>query len=69
MPRTPKKPTVEEKWSLLAEQVRKEAQNLPPGRARDAMLTKARQLDTASHLKDWISSPGLRPPIEQHSDE
>ena len=28
----------------------------------DALLKQARQLDTAIHLNEWASSPGLRPP-------
>jgi hypothetical protein len=27
-----------------------------------ALLTKVRQLDVASHINDWLASPGLRPP-------
>lgn len=62
MPRQTVKPPLEEKWKLLADKTRKEAEELPPGRARDAMLAKARQLDTASHVNEWLSSPGLRKP-------
>jgi hypothetical protein len=25
-------------------------------------LTKIRQLEVASHINDWLASPGLRPP-------
>lgn len=53
----------EQQWKLLAEQTREEAQKLPPGKARDAMLKKARQLETACHMSEWVSSPGLRPPL------
>jgi hypothetical protein len=35
---------------------------LPHGPARDTLLRKIRQLDTASHLNDWLRSPGLQPP-------
>ena len=33
-----------------------------PGLQRDAMLRKARLVDTASHINDWLTSPGLRTP-------
>jgi hypothetical protein len=28
----------------------------------DAILKKIRQLDTAAHLNEWLSSPGLQSP-------
>jgi hypothetical protein len=42
--------------------VREEADRLPPGPDRDALLKKAGQFDTAAHLDDWINSLGVRPP-------
>lgn len=51
-----------EKWKKMAEDARAEAAKLPPGPERDALLKQARQLDTASHMDDWASSSGLRPP-------
>lgn len=46
----------------FAEDVRKEAERLPPGEDRNDLLAKARQADTASDLHDWLASPGLQPP-------
>lgn len=57
-----KQDPIAEKWKAIAEIARDEAQTLPPGKERDALLKKARQLDTASHINEWLSSPGLRPP-------
>lgn len=57
-----KQDPIAEKWKAIAEIARDEAQALPPGKERDALLKKARQLDTASHINEWLSSPGLRPP-------
>ena len=34
----------------------------PNGPERDALVKKIRQLDTASHMNDWLRSPGLKPP-------
>jgi hypothetical protein len=52
------------KDSLLheAEQARDRAKVLPPGSQREALLKKARQADTAAHIDEWLSSPGLQPP-------
>jgi hypothetical protein len=45
-----------------AKRLREEAETKPPGPERDALLRKARQADTAAHIDQWISSPGLKPP-------
>jgi hypothetical protein len=45
-----------------AERLREEAEKLPHGLERDALLKKARQAKTALQMEEWISSPGLRPP-------
>ena len=49
---------------IAAEKARLEAQvaKLKPGPERDRVLVKIRQLETASHINDWLSSPGLQPP-------
>jgi len=39
-----------------------EANELPPGPLRDAMIRKARQAATACHVNEWLSSPGLQAP-------
>lgn len=62
MSRRPERPPSNEKWKRLAEQTRAKAETLPHGRARDAMLKKAHQLETAYQINEWISSPGLHPP-------
>jgi hypothetical protein len=49
---------------LANEKKRLEAQlaELQPSPERDQLLQKLRQLDTASHINEWLSSPGLQPP-------
>jgi hypothetical protein len=43
--------------------LRAEAEKLPPGKhEREMLLRKARQAETARHINDWLSSPGLQPP-------
>lgn len=56
------KPTIEEKWHYQAQAYKQEAAKLPYGKERDELLRKARQLETASHMNEWLSSPGLSPP-------
>jgi hypothetical protein len=45
-----------------AKSSREKAQQLAPGTERDALLRKASQADTASHLDEWVNSSGLQPP-------
>ena len=45
-----------------AQRLRKEAQGTPPGIERQKLIRRARMAETASHVSEWISSPGLRPP-------
>ena len=63
MPRKPKlPPEFERDWKKRADEARAAAEKLPPGTERDHLLRTARQLDTASHMSDWLTSPGLTPP-------
>ncbi|QHO78501.1 hypothetical protein ACH79_00475 [Bradyrhizobium sp. CCBAU 051011] len=45
-----------------AQNLRDEAKLLPYGPVRDAAMTKARQIEAAAHMDDWLKSPGLPPP-------
>ena len=45
-----------------AKEVREQAEKLPPGPEREAVLKKLRQANTASHIEEWANSPGLKPP-------
>ena len=57
-----RKMTIEQKWHQQSETAKEEAEKLPPGKARDALERKARQLETASHLDQWLASSELKPP-------
>jgi hypothetical protein len=50
----------------LAEQARifREAaeKELPGSLARELLLRRVRQAETASHINEWLGSPGLRSP-------
>jgi hypothetical protein len=49
---------------IAAEKSRVEEQlaGISHGPQRDELVKKIRQLDTASHLNEWLRSPGLQPP-------
>jgi hypothetical protein len=57
-----KKLCLEEKWHEQAEALKREAEQLPYGREFEELMRKARQLETASQVNEWLSSPGLAPP-------
>jgi hypothetical protein len=45
-----------------AQRLRDEAKLLPYGPVREGVLKKARKIEAAAHMDDWLNSPGLRPP-------
>ena len=50
--------------NIAAEKAKLEVQlaETKPGPQMDALRKKIRQLETASHMNEWLSSPGLQPP-------
>jgi hypothetical protein len=56
--------SLEIRLSSEAARLREEARKLPPGIEREELLRKARQAETASHMSEWLTSPGLQPPKE-----
>jgi hypothetical protein len=50
--------------NIAAEKAKLEAQvaKLKTGAEMDALRKKIRQLETASHMSEWLSSPGLHSP-------
>jgi hypothetical protein len=48
-----------------AEQLRAEAERLPHGRARDALLQRVIRLELTAKIDGWITSPELRQPEEK----
>ena len=53
---------LEDRHAEEAKRLRDEAKALKPGAAREALIRKARQAETGSHMSEWLRSPGLRPP-------
>ena len=56
--------SLEIRLSVEAARLREEAKKLPQGIKREELLRKARQAETASHISEWLKSPGLQPPKE-----
>lgn len=54
--------SLKERLAEQAEADRERAKSLPQGREREELLRRARRADTASHLSEWLNSPGLRSP-------
>jgi len=54
--------TFPERLDLEAKRLRTEAEKLPHDAERDELLRKARRAETALHVNDWLSSPGLKSP-------
>ena len=55
--------TFEERLAQEAIRFREAAEKEPPGSmARELLLRRARQAETASHINDWLRSPGLQQP-------
>ena len=48
--------------AIFAKEAREKASRLPPGIEKDDMMRKAYQADTAAHIDEWATSPGLQPP-------
>jgi hypothetical protein len=55
--------TFEERLAEEAKRYREAAEKeLPGSMARELLLRRARQAETASHMNDWLRSPALSPP-------
>jgi hypothetical protein len=53
----------EERLAEEARRFREAAEQQPPGStARELLMRRARQAEAASHMNNWLSSPGLAAP-------
>ena len=52
----------EQRLAQEALRVKDQIKSLPQGRERALLARKARQLQTASHITEWLSPAGLKPP-------
>jgi hypothetical protein len=58
-----KYPTLLDRLTAEKKRLEIEMVHVGPGSARNKLLKKLRQLDTAAHINEWLSSPGLRAPV------
>lgn len=56
------KPSLQDRLALHALRLKEEAEALRPGPERDAVMRRALHAETASHVNEWLLSPGLQPP-------
>ena len=54
--------SLKDRLTVEARRLRDEARTLPLGAKRDRLMRRARQLDTAASIDQWLSSPGLTIP-------
>jgi hypothetical protein len=55
--------TLQARLTRFASDVRHEAEKLPPGEAREALLKKLRSADAAMEIDAWASTDELNPPV------
>jgi hypothetical protein len=56
------KPSLQDRLALHALRLTEEAKGLRPGPERDDVMRRALHAETASHVNEWLLSPGLQPP-------
>ena len=54
--------SLEDRMAEQATKLKEQANQLPLGQERDALLKRARIAETGANLSDWLTSPRLRPP-------
>jgi hypothetical protein len=54
--------SLKDRLGSFANEMREKAARLRPGAEQEALLKRARLVDTALHLRDWANSSGLQPP-------
>ena len=54
--------SLEQRLAAEAECLRKEARGTLPAIERERLIRRARQAETAVHIQEWLTSPGLRAP-------
>jgi len=52
--------SLENRLTQAIVRLRQQAGGTPPGLECERLIRRARQAETASHINEWLSSPGLR---------
>jgi len=50
--------SLEDRMAEQATKLKEQADQLPAGEEREALLKRARIAETGAHLSDWLKSPG-----------
>jgi hypothetical protein len=53
--------TLDQRLANEAARLRDAANRTPPGPDRDHLMRQARHTETAAHMNDWLTLPGLQP--------
>jgi hypothetical protein len=56
-------PTLHERLTAEKKRLQIELDLAGPGSIRDRLLEKLRDLHAATHINEWLSSPGLHTPV------
>ena len=59
-PRSTQTKSLEDRLAEHATRLREEAEALPPGVVREAILRRAEQAETGARMKEWLLSPGSK---------
>jgi len=57
----PQTQPLEERLANHAARLREEANTLPPGKVRDAVLRRAEQAQSGADMRDWLRIPRTMP--------
>ena len=52
--------SLNDRLKTFSDELKSKASQLRPGPQQDALLKRARQAETASHIDDWVNSSGLQ---------
>ena len=55
-------PQFDKRMAQEALRIQEKIKSLPNGRERELLVRKSRQLDTALHITEWLTSMGLKRP-------
>ena len=55
--------SLKERLEQEAARIRAQAEQLPSGPERDKLMRKAREAESATHVDEWLSSPGVQAPL------
>jgi broad specificity phosphatase PhoE len=53
---------LDQRFEEQAKRLRREAKGTPPEIEREKLIRLARQAETAAHIQQWLTSPGLQAP-------